>query len=246
MASYLEYLNSELALPAPNPNSLLVLDLFAVCGGLALGFEAAGFRTVGFEMLDDACATYNRNLHGTCQKLFLEPGQDLVEAADVIVGGPPCQPFSVNGHQKGLNDSRDGFPTFLSAVKKYARVWHLRERPCRYSSILATNSRTLGATMLSLRELCSHSRTEPSQCRRKKSPFRAAPITQTSCARHHSALSGRQSRSRTKHAIWITRSPQRTLFRQPRSLTAFSITSTWLFMTANARHHPPPQTLVGK
>ena len=120
-----------------------------------------------------------------------------------------------------------------------SRLAHQGERPCRYSSIRDTNSRTLGATMLSLCESCSHSRTEPSQCRSKKSPFRAAPITQTSFPRHHSALSGRQSLSRTRHAIWITRPPQRTLFRHPRSLTAFSIRSTLLFMTANARHHPP-------
>lgn len=34
-------------------------------------------------------------------------------------GGPPCQPFSVGGYQLGLKDSRDGFPTFIAAVKRY-------------------------------------------------------------------------------------------------------------------------------
>jgi DNA (cytosine-5)-methyltransferase 1 len=38
--------------------------------------------------------------------------------ADVVIGGPPCQPFSVGGHQMGLQDARDGFPTFISAVEQ--------------------------------------------------------------------------------------------------------------------------------
>ena len=38
--------------------------------------------------------------------------------ADIIIGGPPCQPFSVGGKQKGLKDSRDGFPAFISAIKQ--------------------------------------------------------------------------------------------------------------------------------
>ena len=116
---YLELLNEELPKPKEARRTEVVLDLFAGCGGLALGFEAAGFKTVGFEMLKDACQTYNKNLLGECKQLVLEPGQDLVEAADVIIGGPPCQPFSVSGLQNGKHDSRDGFPAFLSEVERY-------------------------------------------------------------------------------------------------------------------------------
>jgi DNA (cytosine-5)-methyltransferase 1 len=39
---------------------------------------------------------------------------------DVIIGGPPCQPFSVGELQEGHRDTRDGFPAFLSAVGQYA------------------------------------------------------------------------------------------------------------------------------
>lgn len=97
----------------------VVLDLFAGCGGLALGFEAAGFHTLGFEMEDGACRTYNSNLAGHCKQVVLEPGMDLAPRADVVVGGPPCQPFSVIGNQNGHRDERDGFPTFLDAVARY-------------------------------------------------------------------------------------------------------------------------------
>lgn len=100
-----------------------VLDLFAGCGGLALGFEAQGFRTLGFEMEADACATYNANLLGHCEQLFLTPDTDLPDTR-VIIGGPPCQPFSVGGHQLGLTDARDGFPVFISAVERLKpEIW---------------------------------------------------------------------------------------------------------------------------
>ncbi|MDD1777833.1 MAG: DNA cytosine methyltransferase [Candidatus Helarchaeota archaeon] len=119
--NYLEFLHKELTLPEPQKEAPLVLDLFAGCGGLALGFEAVGFRTIGFEILEDACATYNKNLNGNCFRKFLKPGQDLVgeEKVDVVIGGPPCQPFSVGGYQNGPDDSRDGFPAFLWTVERY-------------------------------------------------------------------------------------------------------------------------------
>ena len=43
---------------------------------------------------------------------------------DIIIGGPPCQPFSVGGKQLGLNDSRDGFPAFIHAIKTVKpKIW---------------------------------------------------------------------------------------------------------------------------
>lgn len=120
------------------------LDLFAGCGGLALGMEAAGIDTIGYEMDNCAVATYNANHHGQCYVKTLTSTtkfSDLVTApVDVIIGRPPCQPFSVGGHQRGAEDTRNGFPIFLNAVAElqprmflfenvrgmlYANKWYL-------------------------------------------------------------------------------------------------------------------------
>ena len=69
------------------------------------------------------CETYRRNLKGDCQQIMLT-AETPFPKADVIIGGPPCQPFSVGGHQMGLKDSRDGFPIFISAVKRVQpEIW---------------------------------------------------------------------------------------------------------------------------
>lgn len=118
-----------------------VVDLFAGCGGLSLGFEANGFKTIGYEMDENATKTYNENLIGECfnEKLTTET---KYPNADIVIGGPPCQPFSVGGKQLGLKDSRDGFPIFLSAIEQlnpevllfenvrgilYKNKWYLKE-----------------------------------------------------------------------------------------------------------------------
>ena len=117
---YLTFVDRELRLSNVSKAAPIVLDLFAGCGGLALGFEAAGFKTIGFEMDGDAAATYGANLLGACHNVVLSPSTDLGERADVIIGGPPCQPFSVGGLQEGLRDKRNGFPAFIAAVERYA------------------------------------------------------------------------------------------------------------------------------
>ena len=112
---YCNYINDILR--PKKPKNLRILDLFAGCGGLSLGFEASGFETIGYEMDKSACETYNKNLNGNCYEVKLEMGFEYPEA-DVVIGGPPCQPFSVWGYQKGVADSRNGFPIFIDAIEK--------------------------------------------------------------------------------------------------------------------------------
>jgi DNA (cytosine-5)-methyltransferase 1 len=116
MNKYAQQLTETLT-PKDEAKAPLVLDLFAGCGGLALGFEACGFQTLGYEMDRDAAQTYESNLAGACKQVMLTPDYEF-PPAQVVIGGPPCQPFSVGGLQKGIHDSRDGFPIFISAVQQ--------------------------------------------------------------------------------------------------------------------------------
>ncbi len=112
---YREYINGILR---PNiDGTARVVDLFAGCGGLSLGFEAAGYETIGYEFEENAVNTYNKNLKGVCHLQRLDVGFDYPEA-DIVIGGPPCQPFSVFGNQREMEDARDGFPIFIDAVKQ--------------------------------------------------------------------------------------------------------------------------------
>ncbi len=115
MMKYVEHIN-KLLRPKITEKEI-VLDLFAGCGGLSLGFEAAGYKTIGFEMDKSASETYNHNLQGECYNIKLDQTY-IYPDAQIIIGGPPCQPFSVGGHQKGVDDSRNGFPIYIDAVKK--------------------------------------------------------------------------------------------------------------------------------
>ena len=86
-----------------------VVSFFAGCGGLDLGFEQAGFDVDWANEFEPHCrATYIHNHPNTVFVLedICKIASDTIPDCDGFVGGPPCQPWSVGGKQKGLDDVR--------------------------------------------------------------------------------------------------------------------------------------------
>ena len=83
-----------------------VIELFAGCGGMALGFKRAGFRTVLANEWDrDACDSLRANISDRVLNCAIQEIEKFPEA-DVIAGGPPCQGFSNLG-ERVPNDPRN-------------------------------------------------------------------------------------------------------------------------------------------
>jgi len=97
------------------PKQLTAVDLFAGCGGLSLGLEAAGIRIVhAFDAWMPAVETYRANLAHPCTQVDLSDvsaALRILKAVkfDMLVGGPPCQDFSHAGKRcEGVRASLTG------------------------------------------------------------------------------------------------------------------------------------------
>ena len=85
-----------------------VASLFSGCGGLDLGFAQAGFEVVYANDFDrDVWETYENNNGIVIDRRSLSdiPSSDIPDA-DGIIGGPPCQSWSLAGAMRGINDKR--------------------------------------------------------------------------------------------------------------------------------------------
>lgn len=84
------------------------ISLFCGAGGLDIGFERAGFKTIWANDFDkDACKTHSKwsTAEVICGDVAKIDADDLPDA-DIILGGFPCQGFSLSGPRK-IDDSRN-------------------------------------------------------------------------------------------------------------------------------------------
>ena len=85
-----------------------VVSLFSGAGGLDLGFIKAGYEIVWANDFDKyAVQTYNLNFQhkAVCCDINQVDYRDIPNH-DVLIGGFPCQPFSMMGLEKGFEDKR--------------------------------------------------------------------------------------------------------------------------------------------
>lgn len=104
------------------------IDLFAGCGGMSLGFENSGFKQIlAIDNWQDALDTYKYNnpeasvICGDLRQIKPSKIKEIynIQDVDVIIGGPPCQGFSIAG-KRIIDDERNKlYKAFVEFVKEF-------------------------------------------------------------------------------------------------------------------------------
>ena len=104
-------------------NTLRVVDLFAGCGGMSLGFMKAGFDVVSaFENWKEAADIYRKNFdHPLHEEDLGDP--NVVStiksySPQILIGGPPCQDFSSAGHRNESLGRADLTYSFANIIRE--------------------------------------------------------------------------------------------------------------------------------
>ena len=117
-----------------------VAAFFSGCGGLDLGFLQAGYDIVWANDFDKyAVQTYNRNFpHEALCADINSINYDDIPMHDVLIGGFPCQPFSMMGQEMGFEDRRGTL--FFRLVEV---IENQRDRGHQPQVVVLENVRTL-------------------------------------------------------------------------------------------------------
>lgn len=127
--------------------TLSAIDLFCGAGGLSEGFRQAGFHVLAGNDIDHAAGlTFSmshpeaRFLEGPIEEYserdFLDAGGLRAGELDCLVGGPPCQGFSVYNHQRGVSDPRTKLPReYMRLVRGLRPKWIVMENVTGMTSI---------------------------------------------------------------------------------------------------------------
>jgi DNA (cytosine-5)-methyltransferase 1 len=110
-------------------NTLNVLDLFCGCGGMSKGMEDAGYTIIaGIDIWDKAIESYKKNFThlALCKDLRTFPPEEFQKIyntennkIDIIVGGPPCQSYSIAGKR----DTKDPRSSLFMEYVKYVNYY---------------------------------------------------------------------------------------------------------------------------
>ena len=110
-----------------------VLDLFSGIGGFSHGLDKVGFKTVAFCEMDKYCKLVLQK-HWKGVKIYNDvkelKGEEIIKehgTIDIVVGGFPCQPFSIAGARKGTDDNRHLWPEMFRIIKELKPRWVIGE-----------------------------------------------------------------------------------------------------------------------
>jgi DNA (cytosine-5)-methyltransferase 1 len=115
---------------AADLDALQMVDLFCGAGGLSLGFSQEGFVTALANDIEECCVdTYAHNHPETPRdhivlgdiRLVTDHLEELLQGknVDIVVGGPPCQGFSMANRQRLIDDPRNHlYKSYVEIVKR--------------------------------------------------------------------------------------------------------------------------------
>lgn len=110
-----------------------LIDMFCGCGGMSLGFQNADFEIVAsYDNWDAAIATYSRNFDHPIHKRDLADADSLMDevrdlAPDIIIGGPPCQDFSIAGKRDFDGKRANLTLSYAKIIKTIQPTWFVME-----------------------------------------------------------------------------------------------------------------------
>lgn len=116
-----------------NQNEFNFIDLFAGGGGISLGFKQAGFNKIlDVEILEHACKTLKRNFPESlhfCSDIRELNIKEYIKDKEIhlVVGGPPCQGFSVAGKRNPSDIRNMLFEEFHRIIKEVKPLFFVLE-----------------------------------------------------------------------------------------------------------------------
>ncbi|HLO89015.1 MAG TPA: DNA cytosine methyltransferase [Nostocaceae cyanobacterium] len=130
---------------SPKIGNLKVIDLFAGCGGLSLGFQNAGFQIVAaYDNWHHAINIYKRNFQNDIFNLDLSKlNNDFTVfqklCPNVIIGSPPCQDFSSAGKRYEDSERNDLSIVFAQIVAEVKPLFFVMENVDRFKNSKQSN-----------------------------------------------------------------------------------------------------------